>query len=228
MSSVNIVAPTDQRSVRPSTSCHFAAACSGGMNAGVPIVAPLTVVVALRSLMRASPKSKTFTTPSLVRKMFSGLRIAVDDALGVGRGEHVEELDRERRHVARGQPAALLLGPIREGLAFEQLHDQEGRAVLGRVVVEHGDAARVLDLVGDVPLAEEARPRGRVGRDLRVEHLDGHPLPIVAVGGDVDRRHSPDAEQPLNGPLAAQDLADAGLGSLGGIAHRGLDSGEIR
>ena len=43
LSSVNIVAPTAQRSVRPSTSSQRASACSGAMKAGVPITIPARV-----------------------------------------------------------------------------------------------------------------------------------------------------------------------------------------
>ena len=61
-----MVAPTAQRSVRPSTSSQRASACSGAMNAGVPITVP-TRVDELRacrtSRTRAMPKSRTLSAP---------------------------------------------------------------------------------------------------------------------------------------------------------------------
>ena len=73
---VNIVAPTAHRSVRPSTSSHFASACSGAMNAGVPITVPTRVSVPpVRAswMTRAIPKSSTLSPPVRTRNRFSGL-----------------------------------------------------------------------------------------------------------------------------------------------------------
>lgn len=72
--SVNIVAPTDQMSVRASTSRGRESACSGGMNAGVPTICPVLVDVAdVSSVIRAIPKSSTLRTPELVTNRFDGL-----------------------------------------------------------------------------------------------------------------------------------------------------------
>ena len=74
VSAVNIVAPRAQMSVRGPTSFQRPRACSGGMNAGVPIAPPLVIVACrIESRRRAIPKSRSFTPPSLVRKMLSGL-----------------------------------------------------------------------------------------------------------------------------------------------------------
>ena len=51
-----------------------------------------------------------------------------------------------------------------DGLALEQLHDEERLAVLGHVVVEDAHARGVPDLVRDVALAQE-RARRRSGRE---------------------------------------------------------------
>ncbi len=71
---VNIVAPSDQMSARPSIDSHFARACSGAMNAGVPIWAPLRVGCTSLDISRrrAMPKSSTFTSPPGPMKTFSG------------------------------------------------------------------------------------------------------------------------------------------------------------
>ena len=59
---VNIVAPTAQTSVCASISSVFAIACSGAMNAGVPMTMPVWVVCApAMSRRRAMPKSSTLS-----------------------------------------------------------------------------------------------------------------------------------------------------------------------
>src|SRR6266542_2484759 len=70
----NIVAPTAHKSVRPSSSSDRPQACSGGMNAGVPIVEPDGVACERCGLpSRAIPKSSSLTWPLEVRKMLLGL-----------------------------------------------------------------------------------------------------------------------------------------------------------
>ncbi len=71
-----MVAPTAQRSVRPSTSSQSARACSGAMKAGVPMLVPTRVALLAVDISRslAIPKSSTFTWPVRVRKTFSGFR----------------------------------------------------------------------------------------------------------------------------------------------------------
>jgi hypothetical protein len=134
----------------------------------------------------------------------------VDDLLSVRRDEHVEQLVHEPQHLA-GLDAAEALGAIRERLALEQLHDQEGRPVLGHVDVADRDDARVLEAVDRVRLLLEAGAQlGRAG-DLGMEDLDGLAPPDL-VHADVDRGHPADAEQPLERPFAAQRCADAALG----------------
>ena len=56
----------------------------------------------------------------------------------------------------REAPGRLTLGV--ERAAFEERHDEEGRAVFVDVVVEDADDAGVLHAVGDVALAHEAMP----------------------------------------------------------------------
>ena len=75
LSSVNIVAPTAHRSVLPSTSSQRARACSGAMNAGVPITTPARVDVdrpCCASKTFAMPKSSTLSCPTFVMNRFSG------------------------------------------------------------------------------------------------------------------------------------------------------------
>ena len=70
---------------------------------------------------------------------------------------------------------------------FEELHDQEGRSIVGDVVVEDCDRPRVLEAVGDVPLADEALAKIGAEGELGVEDLDGDPL--LDSGGSWRRRH---------------------------------------
>ena len=92
--------------------------------------------------------------------------------------------------------------------ALEQLHHEERDAVVGDVVVDDGDDARVLDRVGDVPLAEEALPQALAQAELRVEHLDRE-LRAVAVRGRVDRGHAADAEHVVDVVLVPDRRPDA-------------------
>ena len=73
--SVNIVAPTAQRSVRPSISSTQPSACSRGMKAGVPMTPPVRVALDPEaSRIRAMPKSRTLKAPfARSRKRLSGL-----------------------------------------------------------------------------------------------------------------------------------------------------------
>ena len=83
----------------------------------------------------------------------------MDDGVGVRRREDVEQLAGDRED--RGGVEAALVGVLR-GLhrhALEELHDEERRPVLRRVVVEDRDRSWMVDGVGDVPLAEEALPQ---------------------------------------------------------------------
>ena len=65
-------------------------------------------------------------------------------------------------------------------------------------------------------LAEEPLGADR-GGDLRVEHLD-RDLPLVAaVAREVDERHAPAAELPLDDVAVAEDLLDL----IEEIAHAG-------
>ncbi len=48
-------------------------ACSGATYCGVPIIMPLTVSRELPPAVRARPRSQTFTMPSGVNMMLSGL-----------------------------------------------------------------------------------------------------------------------------------------------------------
>jgi hypothetical protein len=96
---------------------------------------------------------------------------------------------------------------------FEQLHDEEHRAVFARVVVEHGHGARVIDRVGDVPFAQEPGFGIPSPRQVRVQKLDRTAL-AVAIGGGVDGRHPTYTQQAVELPLSMEHLADPSFGAL--------------
>ncbi len=82
----------------------------------------------------------------------------MDDVRRVRRGEHVEQLVGEAERLDRVDRPAL--AALLERLALEQLHHQEGSAVLGRVDVEDRHRARVPEAIDGVRLLLE--PRGEI------------------------------------------------------------------
>ena len=137
------------------------------------------------------------------------LDVAVDDSLGVGSGEHVEQLVQVAKHLIGSHP----LGATKhgaQGIAVQQLHHHEGHALLGGVHVHHRHRAGMAQPVGHLGLPLEAQAQLFGDRDLGVQDLDGD-LVADAVARGVDCRHSPDAEQLLEGPFASQDGPDAFL-----------------
>ena len=142
-----------------------------------------------------------------------GLEVAVNDASAVARGEAVEDAlgDVER---ALGRDGLAGAPPVvAHGLAFEQLHDEEGLVSLGRVVVQHADARRVPDLVRHVRLSKEPLHDRGIARERLVHDLERGPLPVT-VRGRVDRGDAAYTEEGVEAPLAAQRRADPGSGIL--------------
>ena len=143
-----------------------------------------------------------------------GLDVAMNDAGGVRRGEDVEQAVGDRERVLRAAGGSPNAARARVGrLAFEELHHEEGRAVLGLVVVEDAHDARMVHRVRDVPLAREARADVGEHRQLRVEDLE-RDAASVAVGRRVDGAHPADAEQLVDAPLALDPRPHARLGHI--------------
>ena len=139
------------------------------------------------------------------------LDVAVHDSIRMRHVEDVEELPGDAERLGEGEPTSHAGKAARERLALEQLHDEVRRPVLGDVVIENVDRARMADLVGDVPLAQETPPHLGVGGGGRVQHLDGG-VATVAVGRLVDARRAAHVDEALDAPLAVQRLAQALLG----------------
>jgi len=81
--------------------------------------------------------------------------------------EHIEHARGDRNHVVGRQDVAASPEAIFERFADQELHHQERAAVLGGVVVQNGESARVVDPVGDVPLAQEPRLELAFARGLQ-------------------------------------------------------------
>src|SRR5581483_6906047 len=146
------------------------------------------------------------------------------DALRMRRDEHVEELPGELTHDVLREATAARSPERVDRLPLEELHDEEHRAVVRRVVVEHPDGAPVLDLVRRVALAEEARTQIGVDRVVRMKELHGDAQP-VAMRRAIDRSHAADAEERIEPVLASQRGPHASFGTgfeFVGHRRRGL------
>ena len=138
----------------------------------------------------------------------------MDDALLVSSREHVEELVTDRDHGSQGQPATAALPEGLDGRTAEQLHDEEGRAVLGHVVIDDDHDTWMLHGVGGTPFTQEARPHVIADAQLRVKHLD-RKLCLVPVRGLVDDRHPSGPENAIDAVLAPQHRPYSPLGAGG-------------
>ena len=88
--------------------------------------------------------------------------------------EHVQDLVGDGQHFGGVQPTLPFEAGV-ESLTLEQLHHQEGRAVVGHVVVDDLGCPRMIDRVGDVAFAQEASGHLGVDGQLGVEDLDSNP-----------------------------------------------------
>ncbi len=140
-----------------------------------------------------------------------GLHIPVDDPDGVGGGQDVEQLLDGEEHLIGGKPAAPGGGALAQGRALQQLHHQEGAAVVIEIVVEHVDDPAVLDLVGEVSLPTEAGCDVGIDRPAPVEHLHRAPH-AIAVSRGVHRAHAAHIDQGIQVPLLAQGAPNPGGG----------------
>ncbi len=131
----------------------------------------------------------------------------MDDPLGVGRFERVGDLDGQRQQLVHfhGLPGHLL----RQGLALEQLHDNEVPALvlLNRVngadvgMIERGSGAR---------LALEALQQLAVLGHIRRKKLQGHAAAELGVLGFVHHTHATRA-QFVENLVMQQGLADESI-----------------
>jgi hypothetical protein len=150
-----------------------------------------------------------------------GLEVAVDDVLGVGRGQRREDLVEDRARLGARQHAAL--EAIAQRLALEPLHHAVVAPVGQLPEREDVDDVGVADLVDRPGLAQEAVDRHRLVRELVVEHLDRDPLADDRVDRAVDDAHAAGA-QPRGDPVLADQHAGRQIGGdLGQLTeHAGV------
>ena len=173
-----------------------------------------------RAVQAGDPEVEDLQRPLARQEQVLRLDVAVDDPLVVRGDEHAEKLASELRDDQGRQPAPLRARQALQVLALEQLHDQEGGAIVGRVLVEHAHRAGVVDLVGDDPFAQEPGVDVGVERHVRVQHLDGHAAPDADVPPRVHGGRAPDPDEALEEVLAAEDPADAAFGERVHVEHR--------
>ena len=134
-----------------------------------------------------------------------GLQVAVDDALLVGRRQPVRDLGADLDGLAQGQRAAG--NALAQRLAFEQLRDDVGGALVVTRVVDREDVGMVEQARGAGLLLEAAQPVG-VGREGAGQDLDRHVARQARVAGAVDLAHSARAQE--SGDLVGPDLGSGG------------------
>ena len=210
--SVNIVAPTAQRSVCALTSLALPIACSGAMYAGVPSRAPVCVLVPLvasRSL--AIPKSRTLTDPSRVRKRFCGFRSrwTIPFSLAAERTSRspcaIASTISAGMRLPRFSQSASSVAPSRSSMTRKA--DPSSATSSSRTATEPG----WFTVLATYP-SRRKRPR-MVSRidEIRVEHLDRELLP-VSMRCDVDRGHPAHTEDLVEAILSPEHAPDACFG----------------
>ena len=167
------------------------------------------VVVGARSLAHARDSEvEHLERPVPKDEQVGRLDVAMHDALRVRGCEDVEQLLGDGEDGRERQLSSELLLQCVDANAVEQLHDEEGRAVLRHVIVEHRDRAGMVDLVADVPFTQEALAKVFLEGQLRVKHLHREAFQVAMRRG-VDHRHSAVPEQAIEAVLPAQDAPDA-------------------
>ncbi len=129
------------------------------------------------------------------------LDVAVDDLAVVGVLQRFGRLADDAEGVLDGK-LVLPDEPVADGLALDERHDIIKEAVGHPGVVQAEDVG-MLELGGDADLAQEALgPDG--GRQLRLEHLDGHHALVLGVAGEIDEGHPALTQQALNVVMAGE------------------------
>src|ERR1051326_1971540 len=153
----------------------------------------------LSGFIFARPKSRIFTPPERVRKMFSGLRSRwVMPRAWPGRGGRGARAGRDLRGELDGpllRERAARAQAVAQRLPFEQLEDDvEGVAVLAEVV--DGDEVRVIEQAERARLLLEARDDllGVAAGNGR-EELDGDVAGELGVARAIDLSHASRADE---------------------------------
>ena len=129
--------------------------------------------------------------------MLAGFRIAVDDSGGVQGADRGEDRQDELQG-GRQRQHPLAVDPLGETLPLDELHDQEGHALVDPEV-EDVDDMGMAHLSRGATFAQEAsfRDRGpRLLRRTRMQDLDRDALPERLVMGLVDDPHPTASDDP--------------------------------
>ena len=138
----------------------------------------------------------------------AGLDVAVDQAAFVGGGQPLGDLPADPQHLGDARLAALLQ-PLVQRHALEELHRQEGDAVV-LIDLEDGDDVVVVDGGHGLGLAQEALAGAGVGGQAGQHRLEGDEAFQLEVFGLVDDAHAA-AAQFLEDAIAAQPADLVGL-----------------
>ena len=127
------------------------------------------------------------------------------DARGVGDDEHGGDLLRDDD----GLRPRLLVDPVGQAAALDELHDEPVGVVARDVVVGAADV-RVIELREDAGLAEEPFLRFGVQAAVGLDRLERHTPLQGLVKADVDVTHAAGAEAAEN-PVARNPAGERGL-----------------
>ena len=179
------------------------ATCSGDRYFAVPIITLSLVRSSPPSRPLAMPKSVSSTRPSGVTRMLPGFtsrctkpaRWAASSAAGDARAD----VDRQ----LRAQPG-LDVEQLAQALAVDELHHDGLAAALGEHVVD-GDDVRMGEASDGDRLAAEALGDDRVGRQARLEPLEGDAPVERQVGGEPDLGHPSLSQSALQAVAAGEN-----------------------
>ena len=84
-----------------------------------------------------------------------GFDIAVEDALRVSSGEHLQHISASNSASGSSSRAAGRLAPLAQGLPLQELHHQQQPAFRRLLRLEDVHRVRVSDAVGDQPFSQK-------------------------------------------------------------------------
>ena len=117
----------------------------------------------------------------------------MQNALLVGRLEGQRDLVSDGHRLAERQGSTAQA--IREALALDQLHDQEGHATVGLLETVKGGDARVIERGEDAGFLLQAREAIRLAGQVLGQGLEGDLAGELDVARAIDLSHSPAPSQ---------------------------------
>ena len=118
----------------------------------------------------------------------------MDDASAVSEGERVAHLADDLEELEGGLPVACLRAPPastrRESLTFDELHREvEAAFAVGSDLMDRRDRG-VVELRGDLGLAQEPAHRLDAIAQVRMQHFERHPALERTIDHQLDRAHA--------------------------------------